>query len=167
MQVLGISFLESWKKFQSPVLTRKVGLDVGRRVFHALNSVEIVLGYILLLLVEVVTHQGYEIYIMGCTLTVLVGFFFFFFFWIVSNSLARCSCRLLGCNPAWMLEQSLFRVARRLLQVQFTFSTLFSSLSRWDVSLEYLLLCFRIFERFDCTFFFQENTKRQEVLRSW
>lgn len=54
--VLGISFLEAWKKFQAVSLTRKVafssfshqiGLDVGRTIFHALNQVETILAAIL------------------------------------------------------------------------------------------------------------------------
>jgi hypothetical protein len=48
--VLGISFLEAWKKFQAVSLNRKVGLDVGRTVFHALNRVEIILNAILVVL---------------------------------------------------------------------------------------------------------------------
>jgi hypothetical protein len=40
----GISFLESWVKFRAELITRVVGLDVGRNVFHALNRVEVALA---------------------------------------------------------------------------------------------------------------------------
>jgi hypothetical protein len=43
-----ISFMEAWVKFRSPLVTREVGLDVGRRVFRALNRVELVLAVLLL-----------------------------------------------------------------------------------------------------------------------
>jgi hypothetical protein len=46
--VLGISFLETPVKFTAPTLTRAVGLDVGRHVFAALNTVEIGLGVLAL-----------------------------------------------------------------------------------------------------------------------
>jgi hypothetical protein len=51
--ILGISFLESWVKFRAPSLTKAVGLDVGRTVFHFFHKVQ----YFLLFLI-----------IIGCTL---------------------------------------------------------------------------------------------------
>ena len=47
-KVLAISFLEAWKKFDATTLDKKVGLDVGRTVFHSLNRAEIVLNFTLL-----------------------------------------------------------------------------------------------------------------------
>lgn len=38
--VLAISFMEAWIKFRAPFLPRHYGLDVGRTVFSALQSVE-------------------------------------------------------------------------------------------------------------------------------
>lgn len=57
--VLGISFLESWVKFRADLITRVVGLDVGRNVFHALNRVEIVfaLAAFLLTVKDIVAHS--------------------------------------------------------------------------------------------------------------
>jgi hypothetical protein len=54
----GISFLESWVKFRADLVTRVVGLDVGRNVFHALNRVEIVLALagFLLTVLDLVVH---------------------------------------------------------------------------------------------------------------
>lgn len=42
--VVGISFIEAPVKFTAPSLTLPVGLDVGRRVFAALNRAELVLA---------------------------------------------------------------------------------------------------------------------------
>lgn len=42
--VLAISFLEAPLKFRAPGVTLQVGLGIGRLVFRALNSCEVVLG---------------------------------------------------------------------------------------------------------------------------
>jgi hypothetical protein len=39
--VLAISFLEAPLKFRAPGVTLQIGLGIGRRVFRALNSVEV------------------------------------------------------------------------------------------------------------------------------
>lgn len=39
--VAGISFLEAPVKFAAPSVTRAIGLDVGRHVFHVLNRAEL------------------------------------------------------------------------------------------------------------------------------
>jgi hypothetical protein len=41
--LLAISFTEAWVKFRAPLLQRHVGFDVGRHVFVALNTIELVL----------------------------------------------------------------------------------------------------------------------------
>ncbi|WP_083406149.1 hypothetical protein [Mycolicibacterium rutilum] len=46
--VLAISFLEAPLKFRAPGVTLQVGLGIGRLVFRALNTVEVVLAAILL-----------------------------------------------------------------------------------------------------------------------
>lgn len=45
--VLAISFLEAPLKFRAPDVTRRIGLGIGRLVFRALNSVEVVFAVIL------------------------------------------------------------------------------------------------------------------------
>ena len=42
--VLAISFLEAPLKFRAPGVTLPIGLGIGRLVFRALNTVEVVLG---------------------------------------------------------------------------------------------------------------------------
>ncbi|MGV0643135.1 hypothetical protein ABQE44_06970 [Mycolicibacterium sp. XJ2546] len=46
--VLAISFIEAPLKFGAPGVTLPIGLGIGRRVFKALNGVEIVLAVVLL-----------------------------------------------------------------------------------------------------------------------
>jgi hypothetical protein len=46
--VLAISFLEAPLKFRAPGVTRQVGLGIGRLVFRALNTVEVVLAIVIL-----------------------------------------------------------------------------------------------------------------------
>lgn len=45
--VLGISFLEAPLKFGAPGVTLQIGLGIGRRVFRALNAVEVVLAVLI------------------------------------------------------------------------------------------------------------------------
>jgi hypothetical protein len=46
--VLGISFLEAPLKFRAPGVTLQIGLGIGRLVFRALNTVEVVLAVVIL-----------------------------------------------------------------------------------------------------------------------
>jgi hypothetical protein len=47
--VLAISFLEAPLKFRAPNVTLQIGLSIGRLVFRALNTVEVVLAIVILL----------------------------------------------------------------------------------------------------------------------
>ena len=47
--VLAISFLEAPLKFRAPNVTLQIGLGIGRLVFRALNTVEVVLAVVILL----------------------------------------------------------------------------------------------------------------------
>jgi hypothetical protein len=47
--VLAISFLEAPLKFRAPNVTLQIGLGIGRMVFRALNTVEVVLAVVVLL----------------------------------------------------------------------------------------------------------------------
>ena len=46
--VLAISFLEAPLKFRAPNVTLQIGLGIGRLVFRALNTVEVVLAIVIL-----------------------------------------------------------------------------------------------------------------------
>jgi hypothetical protein len=52
--VLAISFLEAPLKFRAPNVTLQIGLGIGRLVFRALNTVEVVLA--LVVLAVIVAH---------------------------------------------------------------------------------------------------------------
>jgi NO-binding membrane sensor protein with MHYT domain len=47
--VVAISFLEAPLKFRAPNVTLQIGLGIGRLVFRALNSVEVVFAIVILL----------------------------------------------------------------------------------------------------------------------
>ncbi|MGA9493356.1 MAG: hypothetical protein WBV80_24350 [Mycobacterium sp.] len=47
--VLAISFLEAPLKFRAPNVTLQIGLGIGRLVFRALNTFEVVLAVVILL----------------------------------------------------------------------------------------------------------------------
>lgn len=49
--VLAISFLEAPLKFRAPGVTLKIGLGIGRLVFQALNTIEVVLAALILIAV--------------------------------------------------------------------------------------------------------------------
>ena len=46
--VLAISFIEAPLKFRAPEVTLRIGLGIGRLVFRALNTAEVVLAFVLL-----------------------------------------------------------------------------------------------------------------------
>jgi hypothetical protein len=46
--VLAISFLEAPLKFRAPGVTVQIGLGIGQLVFRALNTVEVVLGLVVI-----------------------------------------------------------------------------------------------------------------------
>jgi hypothetical protein len=46
--VFAISFIEAPLKFRAPGVTIPIGLGIGRMVFRALNTVEVVLGLVIL-----------------------------------------------------------------------------------------------------------------------
>lgn len=45
--VLAISFLEAPLKFRAPAVTTQIGLGIGRLVFRALNSIEVVFALVI------------------------------------------------------------------------------------------------------------------------
>lgn len=46
--VCAISFMESWLKFKAPGVTLHLGLGIGKRIFSALNKVELILAAIII-----------------------------------------------------------------------------------------------------------------------
>lgn len=54
--VSAISFLEAWLKFRAPGITLPLGLGIGKLVFSALNKVEWVLAFVIIL--NIVLQEG-------------------------------------------------------------------------------------------------------------
>jgi hypothetical protein len=71
--VLGISFLEAPLKFRAPGVSLRVGLGIGRIVFRALNTVEVVLAALVLACVLVGGVSAGALVAMLVAIGVLVG----------------------------------------------------------------------------------------------
>jgi len=77
--LLSISFMEAWVKFHAPTVKREQALDVGRHVFSALNTLEILFGCSSLALVTALPVVPRELLISVASLVSLVyaeGFYF-------------------------------------------------------------------------------------------
>jgi cell division protein FtsW (lipid II flippase) len=64
--VLAISFLEAPLKFRAPGVTLPIGLGIGRLVFRALNTVEVLLALVLLV-AALAEHPPQRVVITGAT----------------------------------------------------------------------------------------------------
>ena len=47
--VCAISFMEAWLKFRAPGITVPLGLGIGRLVFNALNKIELLFAFVIIL----------------------------------------------------------------------------------------------------------------------
>jgi hypothetical protein len=56
--VLGISFLETPLKFRAPGITTALGLGIGRKVFRALNAVEVAFAVALAILTRPIPQES-------------------------------------------------------------------------------------------------------------
>jgi hypothetical protein len=69
--LLGISFLEAPLKFQAPNITLALGLGIGRLVFAALNKIELVFGFsIVVMSLRTPVSKGFK-YLMSIVLLLL------------------------------------------------------------------------------------------------
>ena len=71
--VLAISFLEAPLKFRAPDVTVRIGLGIGRIVFRALNSVEVVLALVLVLVALLADLPTTAIVAGAVAVVVLIG----------------------------------------------------------------------------------------------
>jgi hypothetical protein len=71
--VLAISFLEAPLKFRAPGVTVPVGLGIGRLVFRALNSIEVVLATALLIALVVDPSTVAATVLLAAAIVVLAG----------------------------------------------------------------------------------------------
>jgi hypothetical protein len=93
--VLTISFLEAPLNFRARGVTLEIGLGIGRLVFRALNSVEAVLGAVVLSTVAPSTAPGRTV-VATATAVVLLAVQLV----VVRPRLTRRSDRLLAGDPA-------------------------------------------------------------------
>ena len=93
--VLAISFLEAPLKFRARGVTLEIGLGIGRLVFRALNSVEAVLGAVVLSTVASSTAPGRTV-VATATAVVLLAVQLV----VVRPRLTRRSDRILAGDPA-------------------------------------------------------------------
>ncbi|MEZ7239444.1 hypothetical protein QYS60_16950, partial [Rhodococcus sp. GXMU-t2271] len=70
--VLAISFLEAPLKFRAPGITVPLGLGIGRLVFRALNTVEVVLAVVLIVACLILSPGTAGWVLLLVTVTVLV-----------------------------------------------------------------------------------------------
>lgn len=71
--VLAISFLEAPLKFRAPGITIPLGLGIGRLVFRALNSIEIVLAAVVVFTVAAVPPGPVSVTAVGIAVAVLAA----------------------------------------------------------------------------------------------
>jgi len=69
--VVAISFLEAPLKFRAPGVTRWIGVSIGRLVFRALNTVEVGLGLILVVVAVISDPPAAPLLAGICTVSVL------------------------------------------------------------------------------------------------
>lgn len=74
--ILGISFLESWVKFRTPSLIKKVGLDVGKTVFSFFHKIQNIL-LILIIGLGFAAHVSSAKWVMVSGLIIIVCAQFF------------------------------------------------------------------------------------------
>lgn len=69
--VLAISFMEAPLKFRAPGITLRLGLGIGRIVFRALNTAEIVLALVLVAAVALGGVSGLALAMTSCAVGLL------------------------------------------------------------------------------------------------
>lgn len=92
-----ISFMESWMKFRVKELTLPIGLSIGRKVFSALNKVEIVIS-IALITIFVTNNSTYNFVsfvLIGVGITIVL----IQTFWLLPMLDKRVEILLAGKKP--------------------------------------------------------------------
>lgn len=70
--VLGIAFLEAPLKFKAPGITRELGLGIGKLVFSALNTAELLLAAILAIAILAVSTGKTARFVFGIVALILL-----------------------------------------------------------------------------------------------
>lgn len=94
--IAAISFLEAPLKFRAPGITQALGLSIGKRVFTALNRVEIVFA-VLIVATFAITRPPLESPIL--MLFVVIAMLVFQTLWLLPNLVRRADAVIAGENP--------------------------------------------------------------------
>lgn len=114
--ILGISFLESWAKFQAPSLSKAIGLDVGRTVFTFFHKAQCALLIILIL----INLFAKVTFINDLPLGILTAVFALQLAWVFPILNQRVNVILSGGNPPHSHAHTiygLFEVAKFLVLI--------------------------------------------------
>jgi hypothetical protein len=114
--VCSISFMEAWLKFRAPGVTLPVGLSIGKLVFTALNRMEWVFVFILMVLL--VPHiKKFSATIISLFATV-IGLLLMQTFWFLPHLNDRADQIIAGHQPGESYIHMLFGIAE-ILKVLF------------------------------------------------
>ena len=94
--IAAISFLEAPLKFRAPGITQALGLGIGKRVFTALNRVEIVFAVSILATVAI-TRPPLEWPIL--VLFAVIAMLFVQTVWLLPNLVRQAKAVIAGENP--------------------------------------------------------------------
>jgi hypothetical protein len=110
--VCSISFMEAWLKFRAPGVTLPVGLSIGKLIFTALNRMEWVFVFILMILLAPHIKKFSAVFI---TLTgTVVGLLLMQTFWLLPQLTLRTEQIIAGLKPAESYIHLLFGIAEVL-----------------------------------------------------
>ena len=94
--IAAISFLEAPLKFRAPGITQALGLGIGKRVFTALNRVEIVFAVVIVATVAI-TQPPLEWPIL--VLFAVIAMLFVQTVWLLPNLVRQAEAVIAGENP--------------------------------------------------------------------
>ena len=93
--ILAIGFLEAPLKFKAPGITRELGLGIGKLVFSALNTVEIVIAIVLAAAFFTVSAAKTARFVFGAVILILIVQTF----WLIPALIARADVIIGGAEP--------------------------------------------------------------------
>lgn len=70
--VCSISFMEAWLKFRAVNVTLPIGLSIGRLIFDALNKIEWILAFIIIVHLSLGKHRTTFFYLICLTVPIVL-----------------------------------------------------------------------------------------------
>ena len=92
-----ISCMEAWLKFRAPGVTLPIGLGIGRLVFFALNKVELVLCFIIV--INILLYKEKIFSIGHLSFLIPLGILILQTFWALPTLDARAELHISGQTP--------------------------------------------------------------------